>query len=261
MQSIHRAATILRQLAVDPGVPTGVSELARATNLPKTLVHRTLRALVETGLAAQDADTLRYRLGQTSVELGAAAMGASGDLRAVASSMMRGITEETGETSALSVRVGNRRIYCAQIESAQNLRMSVDIGKYHPLYAGSAGRAMLATLADEELDAYLAEVELTSLTERTITDPDVLRQVLTQDRALGYSASRGERVVAGAGVSVAITDAARRSVIGALSVVGPDERFADKAVPGFARALKRGAQTISQSCFGAAALQDSFVQH
>ena len=56
-----------------------------------------------------------------------------------------------------------------------------------PAHATSMGRVLLAGLAPEELEAYLAAGTLEGYTERTTTDPHRLRAVLECVRADGWS--------------------------------------------------------------------------
>jgi len=49
------------------------------------------------------------------------------------------------------------------------------------------GRVLLAALSPEELDKYLAEATFEAFTERTVTDPDQLREIVLEVGRQGYS--------------------------------------------------------------------------
>jgi DNA-binding IclR family transcriptional regulator len=83
-----------------------------------------------------------------------------------------------------------------------------------PLHATSTGKAFLAALPGEELDALL-RAPLERFTATTITDPGDLRTELEAVRERGYAVSRGELEPALWGVSAAARAAAVVSVWGA----------------------------------------------
>ena len=169
MQAVERVASILLAFAHVRG-EQGVSELSRRLGLPKSAVHRTLDALVDTGLIARNPATSKYYLGPRALELGMAGFGTP-DLRTLAEPVMRELMEETQETVTLSYLVNTERVYAAQVESRQPVRMTITVGMRVPLYAGASGRAILAAMSEKELDEYLAKVELLALTGSTLLDP------------------------------------------------------------------------------------------
>ena len=70
VQSVDRSFAVLRALA---GGPAGVTELAERVDLPKSTVARLLSTLEALGAVEQLAVGGEYHLGETLVELGAAA--------------------------------------------------------------------------------------------------------------------------------------------------------------------------------------------
>ena len=242
MESADRISNVL--LAFTSGDATlGVSEIARRLSLPKSAVHRTLTALCRTGLLRRDADVPRYRLGPRAVELGLHALGHL-DIRTAALPTMRDLTDRTQETSTMSLRAGSERFYAAQVESPQDVRMTVDIGRRCPLYAGASGRAILAFLDARELDDYLGGTSLAPLTQLTITRPARLREELAKVRELGYAASNGERDAWAAAVAAPVFARDGR-VIGSISVCGPVVRFTPKVAARFGPLVKESAGRLS----------------
>jgi IclR family acetate operon transcriptional repressor len=71
VQSLHRALDLMEVVAGNGG-SMSISEIAMATGLPLTTIHRLLRTLVERRYMAQLPDR-RYDLGQSLVPVGAAA--------------------------------------------------------------------------------------------------------------------------------------------------------------------------------------------
>jgi DNA-binding IclR family transcriptional regulator len=227
MESAERVSNVL--LVFTSGEPVlGVADIARRLGIPKSAAHRTLAALCRSGLVRQEPATAKYRLGLRAVDLGLAALDHS-DIRSAALPVLKEITERTGETTTLSLLAGRERFYAAQVESPQDVRMTVEVGLRCPLYAGASGRAILACFPEAELEEYLRAVPLVALTERTVTEGAALRAALEQVRGLGYAVSWGERDAWAAAVAAPFRDRDGR-VAGSLSVCGPISRFQSLAV-------------------------------
>ncbi len=243
LKSVERAMAILRAFS-NLGPELSLSELARHVGLAKSVVHRSLSTLVDTGFLVQDATTHRYRIGPESLALGLAALSTE-DLPHLAQPYMEDIRSQTRETSTLSLLVGNQRVYASQLESPQDVRMTVEVGtKRWPLYAGSSGRAVLAGFTQEQLDEYLASVQLSPLTQSTIASKSALMDSLSVVRDLGYAVSAGERDPWAASVASPIFGR-RGKVLGAISVCGPIFRFTPDLIHGYGKLVKSSADAIS----------------
>jgi DNA-binding IclR family transcriptional regulator len=227
MESAERVSRVL--LAFTNGSPVlGVSEIARSLEMPKSAVHRALTSLCHVGLVRQDPKSAKYRLGPRAMEVGFAALD-HGDVGAAALPLMRRMTDETGETTTLSLFAGHDRFYAAQVESPHDVRMMVEVGLRCPLYAGASGRAILAALEPAALEEYLLSASLARLTDATIVDTSELRAALDVVRAQRYAVSRGERDPWAAAVAAAFHDRNGR-VLGSLSICGPLARFSQELV-------------------------------
>jgi DNA-binding IclR family transcriptional regulator len=222
VEASERVSNVLLSFTADrPAL--GVTEIAKQLDMPKSAVHRTLTSLCRTGLVRQESGSAKYRLGLRAIELGLAALD-HGDVRAAALPLMHGLTEATGETATLSLLAGRERFYAAQVESPQDVRMTVEIGLRCPLYAGASGRALLAALDEAALGDYLRATRLAQLTESTIADVGRLRASLADVRARGFAAGYGERDPWAGSVAASFHGRDGRA-IGSLSVCGPLERF------------------------------------
>lgn len=76
--------------------------------------------------------------------------------------------------------------------SAHTLRVASRTGRVLPAHATSSGKALLAALPPESLDALYAHADLVAVTPRTVTDWDALKGQLGAIRERGYAAIRGE---------------------------------------------------------------------
>lgn len=238
--SAARAADVLLEFGASTR-PLGVSEVARATGLSKAVAHRILTTFVERGLLVHEAR--RYRIGPAAATLGARALDHS-PLRRAAREPITALQHLTRETVTVSAWIPGGRVYVDQIESSNEIKMRVEIGRRYPLHSGSSGRAILAFLPEDEQAATL-EGPLPAITPATLTDPDALREQLHRDRRHGVSHSRGERQP-GAGSLAAPVFGATGSVVGSISICGPIDRLTDEVRRGFEEPLLSTAHAVSR---------------
>lgn len=239
--TIERAADVLFLFAEDDQATLGVTEIAKALDISKAVVHRILTSLRERDLVVVDEDTRRYALGPAVLHL-AAAYRDRLDVRLLALETMRELSAATGETATLSVRNGHQRMYVDQVTPDREVKMTVQLGRPFPLHAGSSSKAFLAFLPDAEREEILAASSLEAVTSNTITDVSVLRRELDQIRQQGFAVSMGERQADAASVAAPVFDA--DGPIAVISVCGPIERFRD-AIADTAAAVVDATRSLS----------------
>jgi DNA-binding IclR family transcriptional regulator len=222
----------------------GTSEVARAARLPVPTAHRILAALAGRRYLARDERSRRFRLGPAALELGGRARAVL-DLRQAALPVLRRLARETDETALLTVPNSERdRSVCLErVESSQPLRLSVEPGRRLPLHAGASQKALLAFLAEEEIER-VAAGSLERLCRATITDADALRANLAEVRACGWAISAEETNVGVWGVAVPLLDEGGTAVA-AVGLAGPSARLSPDEVLDHLERLRDGAVEIT----------------
>ncbi|MGH3118398.1 MAG: IclR family transcriptional regulator [Gaiellales bacterium] len=242
-ESAARVADVL--LAFTNGSQSvGVSKLAAELDLSKAVVHRILQTLVHKGFVVADPSTRGYRLGPAAAIFGARALRGS-ELRRHAIPVLHKLHRATGETSTVSALVPGGRVYLDQVESAREIKMTVELGRRFPLHAGSSSTCILAFLP-EELQSSVLAGELQPLTNHTVVDKATLRSKLREIRRQGYALSDGERQEGAASCAAPIFGF-DGMVVGAVSVCGPVNRFDQAARQRFIPLLLDGADRISRA--------------
>ncbi|SEF69124.1 DNA-binding transcriptional regulator, IclR family [Thermomonospora echinospora] len=224
--AVERAVDVLMHFAETPAATLGVTEIAEALGMSKAAVHRVLASLRGRHLIDLDPVSRRYSLGVGAMRLGLAYLDRL-DLRHIAAPELVVLSQRTDETATLSIRTGWNRIYADQVTPAREVIMSVSLGVPYPLHAGSSSKAFLAFLTDEEIEAYLSQVRLEPLTDRTIDDIPRLRAELAEIRERGWAQSFAERMSGAASVAAPVFDHHGRPVA-VISVCGPLERFREE---------------------------------
>jgi len=226
-QTLLRALDILDCFVRD-GPSLSLAEISQAVGLKPPTAHRLIKGLISRGMVVADSSR-RYSLGPAVMKLAAVVMSREHDLANVAAASLERLRALTGETVSLHCVLGDERICVAELLSHEHIRMESGVGSTYPLYAGAAGKAMLAYLP-ERLDALLPR--LTAVGPATITDEPKLRADLDAIRRRGYATSESEVVPGAASLAVPVFGSAG-SVIAAINVVGPAARLSRTKLSSF----------------------------
>ncbi|MBI3707080.1 MAG: IclR family transcriptional regulator [Proteobacteria bacterium] len=223
VQSIRRAATIIRILGAYGRVGASVRKVAAASGLHKSTAHRILCALVEEGFLEQEATTRNYRLGAEVFTLGAA-MGRDFDIKALAQKSLDRLCQISQDTIYLGVRT----YYCGLCldmregsSSSKALRLRVDDS--WPLGIGAFSMALLAFLPDNEVDAIIKRNARLLLGQRQFTS-SLLRRHVDSTRRRGYAVTSNIGQSGLGSVAVPIFDPHQRP-IASLCITATVERM------------------------------------
>jgi DNA-binding IclR family transcriptional regulator len=93
-----------------------------------------------------------------------------------------------------------------------------------PLYAGAAGKLLLAFGPDDTKKKILSKPSLPQLTNKTITDKRQLAEELEAIKKRGYAVSHSERAADAKSVAAPVFDF-HGNLSGALAIAGPAQRF------------------------------------
>ena len=196
----------LRVLAFLAEHSASLSDIARATQTPKSSLLDVLNTLVALGHAEHDGK--HYRVGPQATTLAARLMG-NNSLIHVASSTMEALASATGENVALARFDADLRVlvYTHKVNGTHPIRYDMEVGDQRELYSSNGGRVILAQQNDKWIDAYLRETPLRAHTPNTLVDPaDILKRV-REVRRRGADYSIEEMSEGGAGFSAPIFNA------------------------------------------------------
>jgi IclR family transcriptional regulator, pca regulon regulatory protein len=183
VQSLDRGLAVIRAFGPDRE-RLSLSEVARATGLTRAATRRFLLTLVKLGYVRSDGR--EFSLRPRVLELGYAYLSGLG-MPEVAAPHLEELVAEVRESSSVSVLDGHHIVYVARVPTKRIMTVSISVGTRFPAYATSMGRVLLAGLSDEDLERYLAEADFARMTDRTVTDPDRLREIVGDVRRQGYA--------------------------------------------------------------------------
>ena len=225
MNTAERVIKIMDTLASANGL-IGVSEISRQLEIGKNNVHRILTALEEEGWVWQDSESKKYSLTGAMARVALKALSKL-DIQEVSLPFLHQLQQATRETSALVIREDLERMFIHCIPSNYHVRHVVTLGNRRPLWYGSGGKAILAFMKEDEIEAVLDQFRSSGITElasgQEVT-AEALREELSRIREQGYALAAGERNPDACGVSAPIFNH-NQEVVGSISVSGPISRF------------------------------------
>jgi DNA-binding IclR family transcriptional regulator len=242
IQTLDRAFQILDCFSLED-YELGVREVSRMTNLSSSVCGRLMVAMKNWGVLSQNGITKAYTIGPKSLRW-AEIYSANLDIRIVALPFINQLLLQSKETISLYILDDDERLCIERMESAQNVRIVARIGRRLPLYAGSAGKVLLAFLPSYKQEEIIRKTEFKPFTENTIIDPQILREDLKVIQNRGYAFSNGEWVADASGVAAPIFDH-KGAVVAALTISGPSNRFTASVVQTHIKNVLTSAEQIS----------------
>ena len=149
------------------------------------------------------------------------------------------------ESCSLAVLDDTDVLYIARSAASRVMSVSLNAGSRLPAYCTSLGRIMLAHLPPDELERFLAKVELKRMTAHTVTSAEELRKILDEVRADGYAILKEELELGLRSIAVPVRGASGK-VVAALNTGAQATRVSsDKMKEEFLPVLRRAAQELS----------------
>jgi DNA-binding IclR family transcriptional regulator len=134
------------------------------------------------------------------------------------------LAEKSGEMALFTVEEHGMGVCLNVAYGDQAVQTPLYVGHRDYLHHTAVGKAILAHLPDERVDAIVEQRGLPEVTEHTITNRDDLEAELEEVRKRGIAFNKQETIHGLVGVGAPITDQTG-TVMGALSVIGPSSRI------------------------------------
>ena len=161
-----------------------ISEVAERTGLTRAAARRYLLTLTHLGFVHQERKMFALaprvlRLAQSYLH--------SARLPRVLQPALTELANTLQEASCASVLDDADIICIAATGAGRNVSATLQAGIRVPAYCTANGRVLVAAMAPEQADAWLAHQALRALTPHTITRPERLRAELQRTRERGYA--------------------------------------------------------------------------
>lgn len=200
----------------------GVRELAGMLEMSPATTHRYVSALATQGYLEQDPESSKYRLSLGAIDLGMAALGATG-LCMHALPQIEALARSSGFAVQIGVLDGSEVLLAAALRPARRDQRDPGCGARAgtrlPAFRTSLGKVLLAYLPAARRRALIAELEMPAQptprtspappaepTPRTVSSEAVLQAMLARVLEDGFACSDGELVSGACAIAAPVRD-------------------------------------------------------
>lgn len=220
--SLAKGIAVLRAFAGTSG-PLTLQEIAEGVGENRSSVQRSVYTLVQVGFLEMVPGARRYRPTVRCLELADAFMRCD-PLVERAWPYLSYCHQTCEETVNLSKLVNRDIILVSRLPSRHVVSTKMNLGARAPAFCTAPGRAILAHLSDEAVEAALAPEYLRAFTIHTRTDPADIRARITEVRTQGYAIQSEELALGDLSIAAPVLDATGRA-IAAVNVAVPTSRW------------------------------------
>jgi DNA-binding IclR family transcriptional regulator len=183
ISSLEKGIKILELLSEKRALT--VTQVAEHLDINRAGSHRFLATLRDLGYVEKN-DDKRYQLTFRIMEMGMKVADRF-DIRQEARKFMQELSTAFKETVNLGFWEGKDILHLDKIDSHEILRIDASIGSKTPAYCTALGKAILATLPQGELNAYLSRIRPVTHGPKTIVSKKRLREELKKTCQRGYA--------------------------------------------------------------------------
>lgn len=240
-RTVVMKATMILDAFAGNRVAMSLSDLARATGLPPSTVHRIAGELVTWG-GLERTPSGDYAVGIRLWEIAARSRRSYG-LRETAMPFLQGLFDLTRQHVQLAVMDGSDALLIEKISAAHAIDTIGRVGGRLPLHASAVGKTLLAS-SPADVQSRILGRSLVAYTPLTLTSARGLRRELAETRRRGFALATEEMSLGAVSCAAPIIGPAHE-VVAAVSVVmsaddGPGRKWSAAVMAaafGIARAL------------------------
>ena len=223
IQSVARSLHILNILAVYSDGLTN-REIADKVGLNVSTTHHLVNTLAVEGYVHR-LDSGKCCIGHAVAPLYNAYL-SNISLHTHLNNALNKLAEVTKETAYLCVWYNGHALIQAMVEGSQAVRVGgLYVGFMGNTHLRASGKALLAYLDEQELDAYLTTADFTPLTAKSVCNPEELTEQLQEVVKRGYAVDKGE-FADDVNCVAAPVFSAEGEVVAVLAISAPEQRFA-----------------------------------
>lgn len=184
IQVLDRAAAVL-ELVSEQG-SMSLKDIYTAMGVNKASIMRIANGLVSTGYLDKDSRG-NYSLTFKTYELGIRAVRRVDYITFIRETLDH-LADELGVIAQFSVREHNELLCIESFDPTHsNFSVYTRVGQRSQLYSTSAGKAILSTYTDEQIQTFWGEMNVRAFTPKTITDLDEFMQEIYRTRQRGFA--------------------------------------------------------------------------
>ena len=240
-QSLEKALGLLKSLSNHDGLT--LTDLADKAAMAPSTTHRLLSTLAAHDLVACDDANQTWSIGIEALRIGMAFQRRN-KLLVAGRPAMTDLMEATGETVNMAILDKDSVVFVTQVECEAPIRAFFRIGERRAIHASGIGKALLAHMPSERLEAFLKNRTLVRFTPTTLSEPDALRADLDIIRHRGWAIDDEEANSGMRCVAAAIFNEFGEARAG-ISLSGPSARITPDRLNALGVLVKAAAERIS----------------
>ena len=219
VKSADRTIDIFEALAAS-ALPLSMAELSKELDIPKSSLFHLLATLQHRGYV-EEASHGRFRIGPRFKEIARSIEGRQ-SLADIVRPVLESFSGGLNETSGFSVECGDAVEVLCTCTGRQALTYTMRCGDLAPLYAVSAGKAILSSKSPAWLEDYVERVRLEAFTPKTIRTTERLLREVERARSEGVAYVDEEFTPGIIGMAALVRSG--ELVVGAINVALPTVR-------------------------------------
>ena len=193
LSTLDKGLHVLEVLAsVDTEEGLTLTELSRVLDMHRTTLLRILTTLQIRDFVTRDYATDRYRIGLRVLSLSGVVL-RNLDIRQVARPVLQRLCARVEELVLLTVLSEETIVTIDRFEGNLTLSLRTALGERRPMYCTASGKAILAYMPDNTVEGILGK-GMPSITPRTITSREAMRQHLAAIKRRGFAWDDEERI-------------------------------------------------------------------
>lgn len=248
VQSIEKGLRVLYAFGSDNRT-LGLTEIAAATGLGMSAAQRFVHTWQRLGYLKRDPHSRRYALAPKLLDFSFVYQRSSG-LVEIAMPHLITLGDTCQESIHLLELDAPDVLFIVRLPRHEQRYPAGVVGARVPAFCTSAGRVIMAHLAEEDAQTIVQTSELTPQTPHTLTDRKAILERLVEAQRLGYSIVDQEVVMGEISVAAPILDYAGKA-IAAVSIPVSTTRCSVKSVQEtLVPYLLETARAISRACGG-----------
>ena len=223
------------------GEPMSLTELAERIGAPLSSCHALIRTLQSRGYVYVLDQRRRFYPSKRMFDV-ASEIARRDPLLQRLAPIMAALRDGTGETVIAGKRQGNAAIYLEVVEGTHLIRYREHPGSKKPLHSSAIGKAILGSLDEKALAAFVRDAKLPRMTPGTIVEGEKLLDDIRTSRARGYYVTAGENVADVAAFAVLCRPSGETL---ALALAGPTTRMRANEAE-YLQALRQASRQVEE---------------
>ncbi len=219
--ALGKAFTVL-EIVSQHRQPITMAEIVRATGLTKPTAHRIATTLTEMGFIERDEMRRGYVEGPRLLRLAMDTIRVAAP-RNVRRTILRAVSEHTGETCNFGILTGSEVVYVDRVEAKWPLGLRFEAGSHVPAHCTAIGKLLLSRMSKGERQALINAIPLNRYTSRTLTDPAQLLEAIRRIGETQIGTDDQEFIDGVVCIAVPIV-ADTGATIGSLAISAPEAR-------------------------------------